>query len=105
MALSKVQGGVTITIFGGAGRMAMNSDRVDTGYQPISCANYDQYEIAILHGSKVHLIWQTGNVIYDQIVTPLNLRTAHGEEYLMLRLVSGETMDVRLDHIHRMHPV
>ena len=81
--------------------MAMNSDRVDTGYKPISCANYDQYEIAILHGSKMHLTWQTGNVIYDQVVTPLNLRTAQGEEHLILRLASGETAEVRLDHIRQ----
>jgi len=81
--------------------MAMNSDRTDTDYKPISCANYDQYEIAILHGSKMHLTWHTDNVIYDQVVTPLNLRTAQGEEHLILRLASGETAEVRLDHIRR----
>jgi Rho-binding antiterminator len=81
--------------------MAMNSDRPDTGYKPISCASYDQYEIAIMHGSKMHLTWQANNVIYDQVVTPLNLRTGHGEEYLILRLASGETAEIRLDHIRR----
>jgi Rho-binding antiterminator len=81
--------------------MAMNSDRLETDYKPISCANYDQYEIAIMHGSKMHLTWQASNVIYDQIVTPLNLRTGHGAEYLILRLASGETAEVRLDHIRR----
>ena len=79
----------------------MNNERIETDYQPIACANYDQYEIAILHGAKMHLTWQTGNVTYDQVITPLNLRTAHGEEYLILRLASGETVEVRLDHIHR----
>ncbi len=79
----------------------MNSDRVDSGYKPISCAHYDQYEIAILHGGKMRLTWQADNVVYDQVVTPLNLRTAHGEEYLLLRLASGETAEVRLDHIRR----
>lgn len=81
--------------------MAMNSDRFETGYQPVSCANHDQYEIAILHGNKMHLTWQTGNIIHDQVVTPLNLRTAQGEEYLILRLASGEQAEVRLDHIRR----
>lgn len=79
----------------------MNSDRIETDYTPISCANYDQYEIAILHGSKLQLTWQTDNVIYNQIVTPLNLRTAHGEEFLILRLADGQTTQVRLDHIRR----
>jgi Rho-binding antiterminator len=79
----------------------MNSDRIGTDYKPVSCANYDQYEIAILHGSKMHLTWQTDNIIYDQVVTPLNLRTARGAEYLLLRLASGEAAEVRLDHIRR----
>lgn len=79
----------------------MNNDRIETDYQPIACANYDQYEIAILHAARLHLTWQTGNVIYDQVITPLNLRTAHGEEYLLLRLASGETTEVRLDRIRR----
>lgn len=79
----------------------MNNERIETDYKPIACANYDQYEIAILHTAKMHLTWQTGNVIYDQVITPLNLRTAHGEEYLILRLASGETVEVRLDHIRR----
>jgi Rho-binding antiterminator len=90
-----------ITIFGEAGRMTINSDRLDSDYKPISCASYDQYEIAIMHGSKMHLTWQASNVIYDQVVTPLNLRTGHGEEYLILRLASGETAEIRLDHILR----
>jgi len=79
--------------------MGMNSGRIETSYQPISCAHYDQYEIAILHGSKMRLTWQAGNIIHDQVVTPLNLRTAHGEEYLIVRLASGESVEVRLDHI------
>lgn len=82
----------------------MNSNRIETDYKPVSCASYDQYEIAILHGSKMHLTWQTGNVIYDQVVTPLNLRTAQGAEYLTLRLASGETTEVRLDHIRQRQP-
>jgi len=81
--------------------MTMDSGRIETSYKPISCANYDQYEIAILHGSKMHLAWQTGNIIHDQVVTPLNLRTVRGEEYLILRLASGATVEVRLDHIRR----
>lgn len=79
----------------------MNSNRIETDYQPISCASYDQYELAILHGSKLRLTWQVENVIYDQVVTPLNLRTAQGEEFLILRLADGATTQVRLDHIRR----
>lgn len=54
-----------------------------------------------MHGSNLRLTWQRGNVTFDQVVTPLNLRTAQGEEFLILRLASGETAEVRLDHIRR----
>jgi Rho-binding antiterminator len=90
-----------ITILEVRDGMAMNSDRIETDYKPVACANYDQYEIAIMHGSKMQLTWQVDNMNYGQVVTPLNLRTAHGEEYLILRLASGETAEVRLDHIRR----
>lgn len=79
----------------------MNRDRIETDYQPISCARYDQYEIAILHHSRMHLVWEDGNVIYDQVVTPLNLRTVQGQEFLQLRTASDKTLEVRLDHIRR----
>ncbi len=54
-----------------------------------------------MHRSRMHLVWDDGNVIYDQVVTPLNLRTADGQEFLVLRLDTGETREVRLDHIRR----
>ena len=79
----------------------MNSDRIDSDYRPISCASYDQYEIAIMHRRPMRLVWDEGNVIYEQVVTPLNLRTAQGQEFLILRLGNGESREVRLDHIRR----
>jgi Rho-binding antiterminator len=83
----------------------MNTDRPISDYQPISCANYDQYEIAIMHHARLHLTWQEDNVIYDQVVTPLNLRTQSGAEYLILRDAAGITHEVRLDLIRRMQPL
>lgn len=79
----------------------MSPDRPASDYRSISCASYDEYEIAILHHQRLHLIWHDGNVIHDQVIMPLNLRTAHGEEYLIVRLASGETAEVRLDRIRR----
>ena len=76
-----------------------------TDYHPISCASYDEYEIAIMHHARLHLTWQENNVIYDQTVTPLNLRTEAGAEYLILCDASGSTREVRLDHIRRMTPL
>ena len=79
----------------------MIPDRPASDYSSISCANYDEYEIAILHHQHLHLVWHDGNAIHDQVITPLDLRTAQGEEYLVLRLASGETTEIRLDHIRR----
>lgn len=70
-------------------------------YKPISCASYEQYEIAIMHRQKMHLAWHENNVLFDQIVTPINLRTTQGSEFLILRTAEGETRELRLDQIRR----
>ena len=79
----------------------MIPDRPASDYRSIACATYDEFEIAILHHQHLHLVWHDGNAIHDQVITPLDLRTAQGEEYLVLRLASGETTEIRLDHIRR----
>jgi len=83
----------------------MNHERIEGDYKPISCASYDQYEIAIMHRQKMRLAWHEDNVLFDQIVTPLNLRTAQGSEFLILRTAEGETHEVRLDQIRRAQPL
>jgi len=79
----------------------MNLPRNQSDYWPIPCASYDQYEIAILHRRRMHLVWEDGNVVYDQVVIPLNLRTTEGQEFLLLKQENGDTREVRLDHIRR----
>ena len=79
----------------------MNHEQIEGDYQPISCAAYDQYEIAIMHKQKMRLAWHEDNVLFDQIVTPLNLRTSQGKEFLILRTTDGETRELRLDQIRR----
>ena len=83
----------------------MSAEYPVSEYHPISCARYDEYEIAIMHRARLHLTWQEDNVIYDQTVTPLNLRTQNGAEYLILRDAAGTTREVRLDHIRHMTPL
>jgi len=79
----------------------MNTDRIENGYRPIACASYDQYEIAIMQRRRMHLTWEQDNVTFDRIVTPLDLRIANGEEFLVMRLPEGGTTEVRLDRIRR----
>lgn len=70
-----------------------------TDYKPIACGDYDRFEIAILKRRPLRLIWREGNVIYDQIVQPVNLETRAGEEFLLFRRADGSSASARLDHI------
>ena len=58
--------------------------------------------MAILHRQKLHLRWREDNVHYDQVVSPLDLKTVNHEEFLIFRVDSGEILTIRLDRIHRM---
>ena len=73
---------------------------VEKQYQPISCSTYSGFEVAILHRRKLHLRWVEGNVIHDEIVTPLDLQTREHQEFLICRDVNGAAHTLRLDHIH-----
>lgn len=73
-------------------------------YKPISCGNYDRFEVAIMHREKLHLVWQDDNVYYDRVVMPLNLETRSGEEFLLVRTQEGEVQTIRLDRIRKMEP-
>jgi Rho-binding antiterminator len=68
-------------------------------YRPISCARYDEYEIAILHRQPLRLVWRDADVVHDRVVTPVDLQTHAGEEHLIARTTDGEQLQVRLDRI------
>jgi Rho-binding antiterminator len=73
-------------------------------YRPIPCARYSEYELAILHRQKLRLRWREGNVIHEEIVVPLDLRTREHQEFLICRSQNGVELMLRLDHIRRMEP-
>jgi transcriptional antiterminator Rof (Rho-off) len=68
-------------------------------YKPIACAAYDLYEIAIMSRQPLHLTWKDDNIFYDMAVTPVNLETRAGEEFLIARTTGDETIKIRLDRI------
>ncbi len=74
-----------------------------TDYKPIACQTYERYELAILKHQKLRMVWHEENVIYDRVVTPLNLETRQGEEFLVFSS-EGETRRTRLDQITRADP-
>lgn len=73
-------------------------------YAPIACARHSEYELAIIRRQKLRLRWHRDNVHYNQVVLPLDLKTANHEEFLICRDITGETLTIRLDHIQRMEP-
>ena len=73
-------------------------------YEPIACARYSEYEVAILHRQKLRLRWLEDNVIYEQPVLPLDLKTECHEEFLICRDAAGTVRTIRLDRIHKMDP-
>lgn len=71
-----------------------------TDYRPISCAMYNQYELAILRHTTMRLRWRdSAGVIHLETLTPEDLETCHGEEFLLARNLIGECLRVRLDRI------
>lgn len=72
------------------------------GYVPISCDLHSEYELAILRRQRLRLVWADGNVLHDEVVLPLDLKTARHEEYLICHAKDDTLREIRLDHIRRM---
>ena len=50
-------------------------------YQPISCANYDHFEIAILHGKSLRVTWHDEQaLVHVEILRPRDLQTRNGAQ-------------------------
>ena len=74
----------------------------DEPYQPIACADYDIYEIAIMQGRLLALEWTSlSDETVKQIVKPLQLQIQHGAEYLIYEFNNDmhEKNSLRLDKI------
>lgn len=78
----------------------------DDSYTPIPCALYDSYEIAIMHGAQLQLVWiddtQRHNI---SVVNPVDLKTQQGAEFLIATTDDGKTLQLRLDHIQSCKPI
>ncbi len=69
-------------------------------YEPIACATYDAYEIAIMHRQPLRLAWQdVRGTTHLETVMPLDLFTRSGEEFLVCRTARGAVLRLRLDRI------
>ena len=79
--------------------MNMSND----SYQPIACADYDIYEIAIMQNRQLLLSWTSADSSYKKVtVKPLKLHIENGAEYLIVEVQGDNKIDgkqIRLDKI------
>jgi Rho-binding antiterminator len=69
-------------------------------YQPISCANYDHFEIAILHGQCLRITWHDEEgLVHVEILRTRDLQTRNGAEFLLADSQTGQHIELRLDKI------
>lgn len=71
-----------------------------TDYVPVDCGLYSEYELAIMHRDRLRLSWRdaTGNA-HIGVVTPTDLRTREGQEFMVVTEQDGATLEIRLDRI------
>ena len=73
-----------------------------TDYRPIDCRSYAEFERAIVGRRQLRVCWQDPDGLdHLETVTPLDLETCRGEEFLHARTEAGETLRLRLDRIRR----
>ena len=69
-------------------------------YIPIDCAEYSEYELAILRKWKLRVVWHDeAGLSHVEILLPRDLRTCRGEEFLIAETAAGERLEIRLDQI------
>ena len=73
-----------------------------TDYRPVDCDLHSEYELAIMQRSKIMLSWQdVAGSVHTEAVSPLDLRTRNGEEFMVFSTGTGTEREIRLDHIRR----
>ena len=85
--------------------MTEPNDPSATGYMSISCDLHSECELAILRRQWRRLVWADSNAIHDEVVLPLDLKTARHEEYLVCRVKGDTTREIRLDRVRRVESV
>lgn len=75
-------------------------------YHPIDCADYERYELAIMHRETLRVSWQddAGDEHVSSLL-PRDLLTDRGEEFLLAEAPDGDTVKLRLDRIRTAQPL
>jgi Rho-binding antiterminator len=71
-----------------------------TDYTPIDCRLYSEFELAIMHRTRLQLSWRdTQGSPHLEVLVPVDLRTRQGEEFLVAVDALGAEREIRLDRI------
>jgi len=71
-----------------------------TDYTPIDCSVYSEFELAIMHRSRLQVSWRdTQGSVHLEVLLPVDLRTRNGEEFLVAVDSLGTEREIRLDRI------
>jgi len=71
-----------------------------TDYKPIDCSLYSEYELAIMHGSRLQVsLRDAEGTPRIEVLGPVDLRTRQGEEFLVAIDHAGAEREIRLDRI------
>jgi len=74
-------------------------------YIPIPCAIYNRYEVTILNGQALKVVWKSArNIVRIETLRPTDLRTRSGAEYMIARNHIGQSRVIRLDRIKSAEP-
>lgn len=69
-------------------------------YEPIACGQHSRYELAVMHRVELQLAWRDENGgAHISKVTPTDIKTVNGEEFLIAQSPDGVTYEIRLDKI------
>lgn len=73
-----------------------------TDYRPIDCQTYGEFERAIVRHQRLRISWrEPEGLAHLETLTPYDLETCEGEEFLLARNTKGVEFRLRLDWIKR----
>lgn len=71
-------------------------------YIPVECGLHSEFELAIMHHTKLKLSWQDDEgTEHTEIIEPLDLVTRKQQEFLVIKRTGPVTEEIRLDKISR----
>lgn len=69
-------------------------------YTPIECGLHSEYELAIMHKSRIKINWkEPDNSLHTETATPIDLIVKEKQEFLKIKTIDDVIHEIRLDKI------